>query len=100
MEFSDFFKELLNEFGVTQAQLSRQTGIPKTTISGWLNAGRLPDYDSLRTLCAFFQISGDEILGLNIVGGGAVGDEEILLLEKYKKSSKEVKEAIKRLLNL
>lgn len=100
MEFGSFFVGLLSEFEITQAQFSRDTGIPKTTVSGWVNAGRLPDYNSLRLLCKYFQISGDEILGLNIVGNGAIGDEEVILLEKYKKSSKEVKEAVKRLLNL
>lgn len=100
MEFSEFFKELLNEFGVTQAQLSRQTGIPKTTISGWLNAGRLPDYNSLRALCAFFQISGDEILRLDLTGESKISNYEALFLEKYRNSSDEVKSAVRRLLNL
>ncbi len=64
MKFSDLLKDLLSEYKLTQAQLSRETGIPKTTISGWLNAGRLPDYHAIRTLCMFFEISADELLQL------------------------------------
>ena len=64
MKFSELLQNLLLEFGITQAKLSRETGIPKTTISGWLNAGRLPDYQSIRTLCLYFRISADELLQL------------------------------------
>ena len=64
MEFADLLQNLLREFGITQAQLSRDTGIPKTTISGWLNAGRLPDYQSIRKLCIYFEIEADELLQL------------------------------------
>ena len=62
MKFSELLQNLLKEFGITQAKLSRDTGIPKTTISGWLNAGRLPDYNSIRTLCKYFDITADELL--------------------------------------
>lgn len=64
MEFAELLRELLAEYKLTQAQLSRETGIPKTTISGWLNAGRLPDYHAIRTLCLFFDVSADELLQL------------------------------------
>ncbi|MCM1546253.1 MAG: helix-turn-helix domain-containing protein [Clostridiales bacterium] len=100
MKFSEFFQELLNEFNISQAQLSRQTGIPKTTISGWLNAGRLPDYNSMRILCKFFNISGDEILQLGITDGSKIAYEEFQLIENYKKASEEVKGVIKRLLKM
>lgn len=64
MNFAELLQNLLFEFGISQAKLSRETGIPKTTISGWINAGRLPDYNSIRTLCLFFDISADELLQL------------------------------------
>ena len=65
MNFAELLQNLIGEFGITQAKLSRDTGIPKTTISGWLNAGRLPDYNSIRTLCKYFEISADELLQLS-----------------------------------
>ncbi len=65
MNFSELLQNLLVEYGISQAKLSRETGIPKTTISGWLRAGRLPDYHSIRILCQYFNISADELLQLN-----------------------------------
>ncbi len=65
MVFADLLKELLKENNITQTQLSESTGIPLTTINGWINAGRLPDYNSLRLLSLYFQISADELLLLD-----------------------------------
>lgn len=65
MVFADLLKDLLKENNITQTQLSESTGIPLTTISGWINAGRLPDYNSLRLLSLYFQISADELLLLD-----------------------------------
>ena len=64
MKFAELLQNLLSEFNISQAKLSRETGIPKTTISGWMNAGRLPDYNSIRVLCQYFDISADELLQL------------------------------------
>lgn len=65
MTFAELLKDLMKENNVTQTQLSSSTGIPLTTINGWVNAGRLPDYNSLRILSVYFQISADELLLLN-----------------------------------
>ena len=64
MKFADLLQKLLEEYNITQATLSKETGIPKTTISGWMNADRLPDYNSIRSLCIYFDISADTLLQL------------------------------------
>ncbi|MFQ7036038.1 MAG: helix-turn-helix domain-containing protein [Candidatus Borkfalkia sp.] len=45
-------------------KLSFGANIPPTTISGWLNEGRLPDYNALIKLSNYFEISADYLLGL------------------------------------
>ena len=62
--FKEILLNLLKERGLNQNQLSKQADIPPTTISGWLNAGRLPDYNTLRKLSKFFDVSADYLLGL------------------------------------
>lgn len=57
-------KNLLEEKQLNQRQFSKLTGIPTTTISGWLNANRLPDYNALIKLRLFFDVSADYLLGL------------------------------------
>jgi len=62
--FKDILLDLLKEKGITQLQLSREANIPPTTISGWLNANRLPDYNALKKLSVYFQVSADYLLEL------------------------------------
>ncbi len=62
--FKDILLDLMAERSLKQNELSLQAHIPPTTISGWLNAGRLPDYNALIKLCTFFDVSADVLLGL------------------------------------
>lgn len=62
--FKDILLDLMNEHNLNQSQLAKRANIPPTTISGWLNAGRLPDYNALIKLSKFFGVSGDFLLGL------------------------------------
>lgn len=62
--FRDILLDLMAEKRIKQIDLSKATEIPPTTVSGWLNAGRLPDYHALRKLSLYFEISADYLLGL------------------------------------
>lgn len=62
--FKEILLDLLKERGLSQRQFSKMTGIPPTTISGWLNANRLPDYNALIKMRLFFDVSADYLLGL------------------------------------
>ena len=62
--FKEILLDLLNERGLSQRQLSIQADIPTTTISGWITAGKLPDYNALIKLAKFFDVSADYLLGL------------------------------------
>ena len=62
--FKDILLNLLEEKGLNQRQFSQLTGIPTTTISGWINANRLPDYNALIKMRLFFDIPADELLGI------------------------------------
>ncbi len=70
--FKEILINLLNEKGLNQRQLSIATGIPTTTISGWINANRLPDYNALVKLRIFFDVSADYLLGLEDESGAKV----------------------------
>ena len=62
--FKEILLDLLKEKDLSQRQLGIQADIPVTTISGWINAGRLPDYNALIKLAKFFDVSADYLLGL------------------------------------
>ncbi len=62
----------MDEKGINQRQLSILADIPTTTISGWLNANRLPDYNALIKLRLFFDVTADYLLGLEDETGAKV----------------------------
>lgn len=70
--FKEILLNLLSEKGISQRQLSIAANIPATTISGWLNAGRLPDYNALKKLRIFFDVSADYLLGLEDETGAKI----------------------------
>ena len=84
----------MNERNINQRQLSNTANIPTTTISGWLNANRLPDYNALIKLADFFGCTTDYLLGreddFGVVSGNADANtttltpEEVQLLKDFR----------------
>lgn len=62
--FKDVLLDKLKDRNISQKKLSEETGIPTTTISGWINQNKLPDYNSLKKLSKFFGVSSDVFLEL------------------------------------
>lgn len=53
---------LMYQTGVTQAKLSRDLKIPKTTISGWLNSNRNPRMENIDALCHYFNVTRTDLM--------------------------------------
>lgn len=62
--FAERLKELRNEKGLTQRALSRETGIPQSSIALWENGSRVPAATAVVVLAKFFGVSSDYLLGL------------------------------------
>ncbi len=60
--FLEIFNELLEENGLTRKQFALKSGIPYTTVIGWTNLARLPDYMALIKIADFFQCSVDFLM--------------------------------------
>lgn len=60
MTFAERFKELRNQSGLTQAQLSDKSGVPQTTISGIENGGKVPTYFNARDLAKALGVDMNE----------------------------------------
>lgn len=63
---------LLEEKGKTQAELARFLNTKQSTVSGWINAGRVPSSDVLLPICEFFDITPNRLLG----GSSTQGDNK------------------------
>lgn len=62
--FADRLKELRHGKGLTQRALSRETGIPQSSIALWENGSRVPAATAVVVLVKFFGVSSDYLLGL------------------------------------
>ena len=64
-KFKDNLKELRLEKNLGQVELSKAIGVSKGVISLWENGLREPNMYSLIILAKFFNISIDELVGLD-----------------------------------
>ncbi|SDJ01068.1 helix-turn-helix domain-containing protein [Natribacillus halophilus] len=63
MEFGDRIAHLRNKGNLTQTALSEKIGITRASLSHYEKNRREPDYDTLKKLANYFEISTDYILG-------------------------------------
>ena len=63
MSFQIRLKELLEERNITYNQVAKQTGIPVTTLSNYINRGSIPSMIQLIILADFFGCSIDFLVG-------------------------------------
>lgn len=96
MNFRDNLNKLMKAKGISAYKLSKETGIPQTTISSW-NENKLPNGNNLVKLVQFFEVSADYLLfGKNI----GLEKNDQLLLDAYKSANQGIQESIKILLNI
>ena len=58
-------KELVEELNITQRQLSAELNLAPTTLNGYLNGHREPDFCTLIRIANYFDVSADYLLGLS-----------------------------------
>lgn len=63
MLFGDVLRQLLEDNGMTQKQLGLELNIAPTTIGNYVRNVREPDYRTLKTIAAFFNVTTDQLLG-------------------------------------
>ncbi len=62
--FAERLKDLITERGLNNQKVSDLTGIPRTSISNWLNGRRTVQIEALVQLALFFGVTTDYLLGL------------------------------------
>ncbi len=60
--FGRNLRRIMAEREVTQAQMSKDLDIPKTTISGWMNGKRAPKMSMFDRLCGYLQCKRSDLM--------------------------------------
>lgn len=78
MAFSETLRSLLEEQGLTQKQLALDLNITQSTLGGYIQGTREPDFDTLKLFAKYFRVSTDYLLGYSLTPGSVPGEQEIL----------------------
>ena len=62
MTFSYILRMLLEERGLTQKQLAKDLHIAVSTLGGYVQGTSEPDFDTLRRIAEYFEVSADYLL--------------------------------------
>lgn len=62
MSFGDNLRELIEERDLTQKELAKQLNIAPSTMGSYVQNTREPDFDTLKLLASYFNVSTDYLL--------------------------------------
>lgn len=62
--FGEKLKELRNDKGLTQKQAAEELSVTISTLSHWECNYQEPSFKDLMTLCHYYEVSADYLLGL------------------------------------
>jgi transcriptional regulator with XRE-family HTH domain len=63
-KFSQRLKDILKDRNMAQAELARKIGMSQDAINNYCTGRREPSLDVLMTICQFFGVSADYLIGL------------------------------------
>jgi len=78
MQFGDLLRWLIEENELTQRQLSQELGLPASTLGNYVNNLREPDYDTLKRLAVYFNVSIDYLLNHHPKQGANDMEDDLL----------------------
>ena len=105
MNISQNLSHIINEKKITQKALSKQLGVPTSTINNWIKLNRSIPSEFIIPICEFLDITPYLLLtGENVSSKSVLGPDEQELLDIYNslspKSQGQVKERAIVLLEL
>lgn len=65
MTFGQRLKQLMDDRNITQRQISRELNIAVSTLNGYANDHREPDFLTLSIMAHYFNVSADYLLGIS-----------------------------------
>lgn len=78
-------KQLRDRERITQAELGKKLDIAPSTVSMWEKGYRAPDYDMLKRIARFFNVSTDYLLGNEFERSEIFSDDETKLIQDYRR---------------
>lgn len=79
MKFGDKLRTLIEENNITQKELATKLNIAPSTVSSYVQNTREPDFETLKIVADFFQVTTDYLLGYKLSNSKTTPQEDDLL---------------------
>lgn len=95
MEFGKKLKMLLEYKDIQHKKFAETLNIHPSTLNGYLNEGKQPDFELVRKIAATLEVSTDYLLDYNDKAQGPpLSNEELAMLTKFRKFPKEKQDLV------
>lgn len=78
MKFSEKLRLLIDEFDITQKQFANDLNIAPSTIGGYVQGVSEPDFETLKRIALYFNVSADYLLGIQENQTNSLAEVELL----------------------
>ena len=78
MSLGEILRNLLEERDITQKQLADILNVGASTLSNYIQNSREPDYETLRRLASYFEVSTDYLLEFKTAQVSSLQESELL----------------------
>lgn len=78
MNFSNKLRILIEERNLTQKQVAKDLNIAPSTMGGYVQGSSEPDFDTLRKLANYFDVTADYLLDLRSKRSNSFLEDELL----------------------
>lgn len=78
MHFEEILRRLIEESDLTQKQVANDLHIPASTLGGYVQGTSEPDFETLKLLAEYFQVSTDYLLNYAPEKGQPFLEKEML----------------------
>lgn len=78
MKFNEILKQLIEDAEISQKQLAYDLNIGASTIGNYIRGIREPDFDTLKAIASYFNVSCDYLLDNRVGNGISFGEDRLL----------------------
>ena len=93
ISFYELYEIARNKKGLTNADVAKEIGVSQASMTGW-KKGSIPSIEKLKATCRLLEVSSDDLLELGFKPPDLMKEEEMVLINYYRKADKRGKENI------
>lgn len=78
MKFSNKLRNLIEERNLTQKKVANDLNIAPSTMGGYVQGSSEPDFETLKRIAEYFNVSADYLLGVKSINCNGSAEDELL----------------------